>query len=279
MYNTVYYKEYPIVTGDMDETVIITYSPKYKAYQQRIRTGQIERAIKIMPSPDKARKGKNPNDPSRFIQKTAVTGDGEIAQKQIFQLDEERIREEAMYDGFYTVVTNLEGDVREVINSNRRRWEIEENFRIIKTEFEARPVFVRREDSIKAHFLTCYISLLVYRLLEKELGEEFTCSEILKALREMNMTLLSKDSCYIPSYKRMKLTDALHTAFGFRTDYEFISKADMRTIIKETKQKNSTISKIVHINAKTKTATPLINTGAMAVFGFIKCQRWDLTII
>ena len=237
MYNTVYYKEYPIVTGDMDETVIITYSPKYKAYQQRIRTGQIERAIKIMPSPDKARKGKNPNDPSRFIQKTAVTGDGEIAQKQIFQLDEERIREEAMYDGFYTVVTNLEGDVREVINSNRRRWEIEENFRIIKTEFEARPVFVRREDSIKAHFLTCYISLLVYRLLEKKLGEEFTCSEILKALREMNITLLSKDSGYIPSYKRMKLTDALHTAFGFRTDYEFISKADMRTIIKETKQK------------------------------------------
>ena len=237
VYNTVYYKEYPIVTGDMDETVIITYSPKYKAYQQRIRAGQIERAIKIMQSPDKARKGKNPNDPSRFIQKTAVTGDGEIAQKQIFQLDEERIREEAMYDGFYAVVTNLEGDVREVININRRRWEIEENFRIIKTEFEARPVFVRREDSIKAHFLTCYISLLVYRLLEKKLGEEFTCSEILKALREMNITLLSKDSGYIPSYKRTKLTDALHTAFGFRTDYEFISKADMRTIIKETKQK------------------------------------------
>ena len=195
VYNTVYYKEYPIVTGDMDETVIITYSPKYKAYQQRIR--------------------KNPNDPSRFIQKTAVTNDGEIAQKQVYQLDEERIREEAMYDGFYAVVTNLDGDVREIININKRRWEIEENFRIMKTEFEARPVFVRREDSIKAHFITCYISLLVYRLLEKKLGEGFTCSEILKALREMNVTLLSKDSGYIPSYKRTKLTDALHTAFGF----------------------------------------------------------------
>ena len=97
--------------------------------------------------------------------------------------------------------------------------------------------FVRREDSIKSQFLTCYISLLVYRLLEKKLLEEFTCSEILKTLREMNMTLLSKDSGYIPSYKRTKLTDALHTAFGFRTDYEFISKADMRAVIKETKQK------------------------------------------
>lgn len=237
VYNTVYYKEYPLVTGDMDETVIITYSPKYKAYQQRIRAGQIERAIKIMESPEKARNGKNPNDPSRFIHKTAVTDEGEIAQKQLYELDEERIREESMYDGFYAVVTNLEGDVREIININRRRWEIEENFRIMKTEFEARPVFVRREDSIKAHFLTCYISLLVYRLLEKKLSEEFTCSEILKTLREMNMTLLSKDSGYIPSYKRTKLTDALHTAFGFRTDYEFISKADMRAVIKETKQK------------------------------------------
>lgn len=237
VYNTVYYKEYPIVTGDMDETVIITYSPKYKAYQQRIRAGQIERALKIMQSPGKARKGKNPNDPSRFIQKTAVTDDGEIAQKQLYELDEERIQEESMYDGFYAVVTNLEGDIREIININKRRWEIEENFRIMKTEFEARPVFVRREDSIKAHFLTCYISLLVYRLLEKKLLEEFTCSEILKTLREMNMTLLSKDSGYIPSYKRTKLTDALHTAFGFRTDSEFISKADMRAVIKETKQK------------------------------------------
>ena len=166
VYNTIYYKEYPLVTGNMDETVIITYSPKYRAYQQKIRAGQVERALKIMQSSDKNRKGKNPNDPSRFLLKTSVTEDGEIAQKQIYQLDEERIREEARYDGFYAVVTNLEGDVREVININKRRWEIEENFRIMKTEFEARPVFVRREDSIKAHFLTCYISLLVYRLLD-----------------------------------------------------------------------------------------------------------------
>jgi len=107
----------------------------------------------------------------------------------------------------------------------------------MKSEFEARPVFVRREDRIKAHFLTCFISLLIYRLLEKKLGEEFTCSQILETLRGLNMTLLSKDSGYIPSYKRTKLTDALHNAFGFRTDYEFISKFSMRSIIKETKQK------------------------------------------
>ena len=125
VYNTVYYKEYPLVSGDMDETVIITYSPKYKAYQKKIREHQIERAIKIMQSPSKARKGKNPNDPARFIQKTSVTDDGEIAQRSLYELDEERIMEEAMYDGFYAVVTNLEDDVREIISINKRRWEIE----------------------------------------------------------------------------------------------------------------------------------------------------------
>lgn len=237
VYNTIYYKEYPLVTGDMDETVIITYSPKYKAYQSKVRNAQIDRAKKMIQSSDKTRKGKGSNDPARFIQRTSVTEDGEIAQKNIYQLDEAKILEESMYDGFYAVVTNLEGDIREIININKQRWEIEENFRIMKSEFEARPVFVRREDRIKAHFLTCFISLLVYRLLEKKLGEEFTCSQILETLRNMNVTLLSKDSGYIPSYKRTKITDKLHSSFGFRTDYEFIRKSTMRTIIKETKQK------------------------------------------
>lgn len=236
VYNTIYYKEYPLVTGDMDETVIITYSPKYKAYQSKIRNAQIDRAKKMIQSSDKTRKGKGSNDPARFIQRTAVTEDGEIAQKSIYQLDEAKILEESMYDGFYAVVTNLEGDIRELININKQRWEIEENFRIMKSEFEARPVFVRRGDRIKAHFLTCFISLLVYRLLKKKLGEEFTCSQILETLRTMNVTLLSKDSGYIPSYKRTKITDKLHNSFGFRTDYEFIRKSTMRTIIKETKQ-------------------------------------------
>lgn len=237
VYNTIYYKEYPLVTGDMDETVIITYSPKYKAYQSKIRNTQIDRAKKMIQSSDKTRKGKGSNDPARFIQRTAVTEDGEIAQKNIYELDKAKILEESMYDGFYAVITNLEGDIREIININKQHWEIEENFRIMKSGFEARPVFVRREDRIKAHFLTCFISLLAYRLLEKKLGEEFTCSQILETLRNMNVTLLSKDSGYIPSYKRTKITDKLHSSFGFRTDYEFTRKSTMRTIIKETKQK------------------------------------------
>ena len=244
VFHTVYYKEVPLVTGDMDETIIVTYSPKYKAYQQKIRSRQIDRALKMIQSPGKCRRGKNQNDPARFIQKTSITPDGEIADKSVYELDEERINEESMYDGFYAVVTNLEDSPAEIIKINKQRWEIEENFRIMKSDFEARPVYVQRDDRIKAHFLTCYISLLVYRLLEKKLEEGFTCTQILETLRGMNMTLLSKDSGYIPSYKRTKLTDALHSSFGLRTDFEFISKASMRGIISKTKKITSTKAKI-----------------------------------
>ena len=236
VYNTVYYKEVPVVTGNMDETLIVTYSPKYKAYQRRIRDRQIEHAEKIINTPGCKRRGKNQNDPMRFVKKTSVTPDGEIANKQVYNIDEEQIQKEEMYDGFYAVITNLEGDVSEIIRINKQRWEIEENFRIMKTEFEARPVYVRREERIKAHFMTCYISLLLYRLLEKKLGDAYTVSQILGTLRSMQMTLLNTASGYIPSYTRTELTDSLHKTFGFRTDYEFITKASMRTIIKETKQ-------------------------------------------
>lgn len=239
VFNTIYYKEIPLVSGSLDETLIVTYSPKYKDYQKKIRARQIERAEKMIRSSGIKRKGKNQNDPARFIQKTSVTGDGEVADKFIYELDEERIREESMYDGFYAVITNLEDDPAEIIRINKRRWEIEENFRIMKSEFEARPVYVQREDRIKAHFLTCFISLLVYRLLERRLDREYTCSQILETLRSMQMTLLNKESGYIPSYRRTALTDKLHATFGFRTDLEFISKASMRNTIKITKQPNN----------------------------------------
>lgn len=219
----------------MDENLIITYSPKYKAYQRKIRSRQIERAKKIIETPGRKHKGKNQNDPMRFVKKTSVTPDGEIAEKKVYDIDLEQIKKEEMYDGFYAVITNLEGDIREIININKQRWEIEENFRIMKTDFEARPVYVRREDRIKAHFMTCYISLLLYRLLERKLGNTYTSNQIIETLRSMNMTLLNTASGYIPSYTRTELTDDLHKTFGFRTDYEFITKASMRNIIKQTK--------------------------------------------
>lgn len=243
VFNSIYYKEVPVVTGSMDETLIVTYSPKYKAYQQKIRSRQIDRAKKIIDSPGRKRKGKNQNDPNRFVKKTSVTQDGEIAENNVYEIDEEQIAREALYDGFYAVITNLEGDVSEIIKINKQRWEIEENFRILKTEFEARPVYVRRDDRIKAHFMTCYISLLIYRLLEKKIGEHYTTKQIIETLREMKLTLLNTANGYVPSYTRTEITDSLHKFFGFRTDYEFIKKSTMRSIIKQTKEINSSETK------------------------------------
>lgn len=244
VFNSIYYKEVPVVTGNMDETLIVTYSPKYKAYQQKIRSRQIERARKIIDLPGRKRKGKNQNDPNRFVKRTAVTSDGEVAENNVYEIDEEQVAREALYDGFYTVITNLEGDVSEIIKINKQRWEIEENFRIMKTEFEARPVYVRRDDRIKAHFMTCYISLLIYRLLEKKLGGQYTTGQIIDTLRSMKLTLLNTANGYVPSYTRTEITDLLHKTFGFRTDYEFIKKSTMRSIIKQTKENNSSKAEI-----------------------------------
>lgn len=239
VYNTIYYKELPMGTKGIDEMLIVTYSPKYKAYQRSIRDRQIERAKKMIESQEKKGRGKNQNDPARLIKKVAFTKDGEIAEKRSYELDMDRIKEEEQYDGFYAVITNLDDDVSEILKINKRRWEIEENFRIMKSEFEARPVFVKRDDRIKAHFLTCYISLMIYRLLEKKIGTGYTCDEIIQTLRKMKMTKISKENGYIPSYKRTDLTDKLHEVFGFHTDYEYISKSSMRTIIKQTKKRTT----------------------------------------
>ncbi|WP_301859485.1 IS1634 family transposase [uncultured Megasphaera sp.] len=232
MFHTLFYKEIPI--GEQ-ETLIVTYSPKYKAYQRAIRQAQIQRAQKIIDSPGKKRRGRNPNDPARFIEKTAICDTGEIAHHYSYCLDEKRIAQEAQYDGFYAVITNIEGNPEEVVKINQRRWEIEESFRIMKSEFEARPVYVRREDRIKAHFLTCYISLLIYRLLEKKLGNHYTCPEILRTLSQMRVTKLSALHGYVPAYTRTQLTDELHTQFGFRTDYEIMTRATLRHTIKMSK--------------------------------------------
>lgn len=238
VFNSIYYKEIPVINSDMSETIIVSYSPRYKAYQRNIRGNQISRAKDILNSNDKKRKGKNLNDPMRFIKKTAVTKEGEIADKDIYELDSEKIKEEEQYDGYYAVITNLEGDIREILNINRRRWEIEESFRIMKTEFEARPVYVRRDDRIKAHFMTCFISLLIYRLLEKKLKNRYTTKEILTTLRNMRLTSLPENKGYIPSYKRTNLTDELHEIFQFRTDYELMTKATIKNIIKKSKKIN-----------------------------------------
>ena len=174
----------------------------------------------------------------RFVKNTAVTNDDEIVEKKVYEIDEEQIAKGELYVSFYAVMTNLGGNIEEIIKINKQRWEIEEKFRIMKTEFEARYVYVRRDDRVKAHFMICYISLLLYRLLEKKIGNNYTTEQIIETLRPMKMTLLNTANDYVLSYTRTEITDSLHKTFGFRIDYEFIKKSTMRSIIKQTKEIN-----------------------------------------
>lgn len=237
VFESIYYKEVPVESKKISETIIVTYSPKYAAYQRKIRGKQVERARDMISAGGKMKKNrKNPNDPARFIQKQSVTSNGEVANEEFCTLDEALIEREAAYDGFYAVATDIEGDVEQIIAINKRRWQIEECFRIMKTDFEARPVYLHREDRIRAHFLICFLSLLVYRLLEKKLGSRYTIEKTLAALKEMSVCAVESYG-YIPTYRRTELTDTLHETFGFRTDTQIIKKSKMRNIIKQSKEK------------------------------------------
>lgn len=237
VFDSVYYKEVPYDSKTLSETLIVTYSPKYKNYQRSIREGQIERARKMMTESGKPKKNrKNPNDPARFLKKQAFTQNGELAEEELWQINEEAIETEAQYDGFYAVVTNLEADVKEIIAINRRRWQIEACFRIMKTEFSARPIYLRDDERIKAHFLICFTALLFFRILENKLNYKYTAEQLIRTMKEMNLTLLDGYG-YIPSYTRTDCTDDLHNEFGFRTDYEIMKKQKIRNIIHQTKDK------------------------------------------
>lgn len=235
----IFYKQMIVEDYDADrdiafnQTLIVTYSLKYRIYQQTIRERQIERAKKYIEHPSSADKH-SPADARRFIKKVPFTGDGEIAENSAYELDEGAISKAAAYDGFYAVCTNLDDDPADIVKINHDRWESEESFRIMKSEFDARPVFLHRDNRIKAHFLTCFISLMVYRILEKQLGEKYTCEEIISTLSRMNMRKVS-DYGYIPNYTRTELTDALHENAGFRTDTELTTPKAMAGIIRRSK--------------------------------------------
>lgn len=220
---------------DFDQTLIVTYSLKYRNYQRAIREEQLTRAVKAAARGKAGAEKHNPNDYRRFIRKTSVTSDGEIAEKQVYGIDQDAIEKEAAYDGFYAVMTNLDDNIEDIIAVNHGRWKIEESFRIMKSEFEARPVYLSRDDRIRAHFLTCFISLMIYRILEKKLDKKYTCDQIIKTLRSMNMARIG-DEGYIPAYTRTPLTDDLHKEAGFRTDYELIRKRKMKGICRQSKQ-------------------------------------------
>ena len=232
--NKVFYKERWIKEDGLEQKFIVTFSLKYKYYQQQIRNNQIERAQKAMNNKNFKLRKCNQNDYKRFITQTAVTKDGEVADNNVLSLNTKQIEKEEQYDGFYGVCTNLDDNAEEIIKINQRRWEIEESFRIMKSEFKARPVYLSRDDRITAHFTTCFLALVLHRYLEKELEEKYTATQIIDTLRNMNLIKHNEDG-YIPVFTRTDITDSLHKKFDFRIDYEIVNKKNLKNIFKKIK--------------------------------------------
>lgn len=230
-----FYKERWINEDGIEQRLIVTYSVKYQEYQKKIRNNQIERAKKLIEKNPKKIGKVRQNDPKRFIKTMNTTFEGETAEETYYSINQSIINEEAKYDGLYGVCTNLEDSIEDIIRINHGRWEIEESFRIMKTEFSARPVFHTTKEAIKGHFLICYISLVIYRYLEKKLDEKYTVGAIIDTLKDMDVKL-ENNNHYLPNYIRTDLTDDLHDKFGFRTDYEVISEKNLKKICKQMKK-------------------------------------------
>ena len=230
----IFYKERWIKENGLEQKLIVTYSIKYRNYEREIRNRQIERAKEAITKNIKIDRYRQ-TDYKRFVNKTNVTKDGEIADKKVYTINSKLIETEEKFDGFYGVCTNLEDGAEEIIKINKRRWEIEECFRIMKSEFKARPVYLSRENRIIAHFTTCFLSLVIYRFLEKRLEEKYTCNEIIETLRDMNLNKVNEIG-YIPAYTRTDITDSLHEKFNFRTDNEITTIKIIKKFLKDLKK-------------------------------------------
>jgi transposase len=244
-YETLFYKERwdptPMSTGEtLEQRIIVTFSFKYQEYLAYVRERQVTRAKALLAKGQGATsKKKSPNDAKRYIKAEHCTQDGELAQYESYSLNQEMIDQESRFDGFYAICTDLEDTAPAIIRLNGGRWIIENGFRIMKTDFDARPVYVRRDDRIKAHFLTCFLALLIYKYLEKKVnrgGKHFTTSEIVDTLRGMDFLSIPGEG-YVPTYTRTDLTNNLHGSAGFRTDYQIVTKQKMRGIISQTKKR------------------------------------------
>ena len=262
-YETVFYKIVQTETAHVVQDLIVTFQIKYRDYLRNVRNGQIERAKKKISSTNKGDKIKlsnNPNDYRRLIKEDVEVMESkkksnneknsnslnESSKKEkysySYSIDEDIIKEEEKYDGYYGITTNLNGDISEILAISKNRWEIEESFRILKTDFDSGTIHLSREDRIKAHFLTCFISLLIYRILENKLDYKYTHNQIIEKLREMEV-YEEKGSGYSPAYVRTDLTDDLHEVFGFRTDYEIIPYKNFEKIFKQVKMTHTTQKK------------------------------------
>lgn len=216
------------------QKIIVSFSRKMMEYQRFIRNRQIERAKKLLTKLDPETYKKGANDITRFIKRTTSTSSGETA-VDTYELNQEAINEEEKYDGFYAVATNLEDSAKYILEISSNRYKIEDCFRIMKTNFSARPVFHQNRERIVAHFMVCYTALLIYRILEKKLdmyGTHFTVENVIETLNNMQVANL-EDVCYMSTYDNSQVLTSLNAIFNLELDKKYYQPKDLNKKIKK----------------------------------------------
>lgn len=219
--------------GTLHQYIIVTFSRKMMEYQRTIRERQLERAKKLLRLKDPEKIKKGPNDIRRFLKNTS----SDIAN---YVLDMDKIHEEEKYDGFYAVATNLDDSAKDILAVAQNRYKIEDCFRIMKTNFDARPVFLRKPERIRAHFLICYTALLIYRLMECKLDDNLThvtTSNLIKTLRNMNVVNMD-DMYYKSIYSGSQALDALERCFELQLNRKYYRPSDLNKIVKKFQNRN-----------------------------------------
>lgn len=214
--------------GTLHQYIIVTFSRKMMEYQRTIRERQLERAKKLLRLKDPEKIKKGPNDIRRFLKNTS-------SDTANYVLDMDKIHEEEKYDGFYAVATNLDDSAKDILAVAQNRYKIEDCFRIMKTNFDARPVFLRKPERIRAHFLICYTALLIYRLMECKLDDNLThvtTSNLIKTLRNMNVVNMD-DMYYKSIYSGSQALDALERYFELQLNRKYYRPSDLNKIVKK----------------------------------------------
>lgn len=214
--------------GTLHQYIIVTFSRKMMEYQRTIRERQLERAKKLLRLKDPEKIKKGPNDIRRFLKNTS-------SDTANYVLDMDKIHEEEKYDGFYAVATNLDDSAKDILAVAQNRYKIEDCFRIMKTNFDARPVFLRKPERIRAHFLICYTALLIYRLMECKLDDNLThvtTSNLIKTLRNMNVVNMD-DMYYKSIYSGSQALDALERCFELQLNRKYYRPSDLNKIVKK----------------------------------------------
>jgi hypothetical protein len=218
----------------LPQKIIITFSRKTMEYQRYIRNAQVERAKRILATKNVDDVKKGPNDVTRFIKRTSTGKGGEKASDH-YEIDHAVIDKEEKYDGYYAVATNLDDDAKTILGISDNRYKIEDCFRVLKTNFEARPVFHRIRKRIIAHFMICYTALLIYRLLENKLdqyGTHFSTDNILDTLRNMNVVNI-KDSLYAATYTASQVCASLNGLFDSGLDKKYYQPKELNKKLKK----------------------------------------------